>query len=150
MKNTKQIIVLRKFPNLRTGKYASQAAHASMAFLTKHGKMDYIRHSHPLGLVTYQQNKDHFFITKIGDMHDHHEAIAHWLSNSFRKIVCYVETEEELQQLHKNAAEKGLMSHLVEDNGATEFGGVKTTTALAIGPHWDDDFVGVTDHLKLF
>lgn len=142
---------MRKFPNLRTGKYASQAAHASMAFLTKHGKMDCIRHIHPLGLVTCQQNEEHFFVNKNSSgIGAHPAAIAHWLAHSFRKIVCYVETEEELLELHKNASEKGLMSHLVEDNGATEFGGVKTTTALAIGPHWDDDFVGVTDHLKLF
>jgi len=146
MKNTKQIIVLRKFPKLRTGKYASQAAHASMAFLTKHGTMDYDIYYEEYS----RERKDFFFKNESGNMRKHYDAIEHWLSNSFRKIVCYVESEEELLELHKEALGKGLMSHIVEDNGATEFGGVKTVTALAIGPHWDEDFVGLTDHLKLF
>lgn len=145
MKNTKQVIVLRKFHGLRTGKYASQAAHASMAFLTKHGKMDYDIH-----YGEYNCDHKEFFRNESVNMRKHYDEIESWLSNSFRKIVCYVETEEELQELHQKALEKGLMSHLIEDNGATEFGGVKTLTALAIGPQWDEDFVGVTDHLKLF
>lgn len=146
MKNTKQVIILRKFLGLRTGKYASQAAHASMAFLTKHGKMDYDIHYGEYNC----DHKDFFFKNESVNMGKHYYEIEHWLSNSFRKIVCYVETEEELRELHQRASDKGLMSHLVEDNGATEFSGIKTVTALAIGPHWDEDFVGVTDHLKLF
>ena len=148
MKNTKQIIVLRKFSGLRTGKYASQAAHASMSFLTKKGDiaciMDTVECPHSNAVYrTFFANHDDCF-------RKHYGAIKHWLSNSFRKIVCYVESEEELRELHQKALDKGLMSHIVEDNGATEFGGVKTVTALAIGPHWDEDFVGLTDQLKLF
>lgn len=147
MKNTKQVIVLRKFQGLRTGKYASQAAHASMAFLTK--EMDVKGFAYRDECDPKIVSPKYVIFHAIMDS-KHYNAICHWLANSFRKIVCYVETEEELRKLHQKASENGLMSHLVEDNGATEFGGVKTLTALAIGPHWDEDFVGLTDQLKLF
>lgn len=78
------------------------------------------------------------------------EEQTHWVANSFRKIVCYVESEEELLEVHQRATQKGLTSHLIEDNGTTEFKGVKTPTAVAIGPHWDSKFEGVTNNLKLF
>ena len=64
--------------------------------------------------------------------------------------MCYVESEEELLEVHQRATQKGLTSHLIEDNGTTEFKGVKTPTAVAIGPHWDSKFEGVTNNLKLF
>jgi len=77
------------------------------------------------------------------------EEIYYWLQNSFRKICVYVNSEEELKDLHQKALDKGLMSHMIEDNGATEFNGVKTLTCLAIGPHYDQRFEGITDHLPL-
>jgi PTH2 family peptidyl-tRNA hydrolase len=38
---------------------------------------------------------------------------------------------------------------MIEDNGATEFNGVKTKTCCAIGPAIEEKFVGITDHLPL-
>lgn len=110
---------------MRTGKYASQAAHASMAFLT----------TQFAGMTAIISNN---------------EERHHWLENSFRKIVCYVETEEELLAIFEKAKNSGLTAHLITDNGATEFNGIKTHTAVAIGPHWDEKFIGLTDGLKLF
>lgn len=139
MKNTKQVIVVRKFPNLRTGKYCSQVAHASMAFLTKGMRASYT----------------HDYSTTLGVFETRHynteqaEEITHWLENSFRKICVYVNSEEELHELHQKALDNGLISYIVEDNGATEFNGVKTFTALSIGPNWDEKFIGLTDHLPL-
>jgi PTH2 family peptidyl-tRNA hydrolase len=54
-----------------------------------------------------------------------------------------------LIDLHQKALDSGLISHLIEDNGATEFNGIKTLTCCAIGPHFDERFEGVTDHLPL-
>ena len=133
--NTKQVIVVRKFPNLRTGKYCSQVAHASMAFLTRDG------------FIGQVYNDNVFINIELGVIHL--EEIDHWLKNSFRKICVYVNSEEELVSLHQKALDSGLISHIIEDNGATEFNGVKTLTALAIGPHWDSKFIGITDHLPL-
>jgi PTH2 family peptidyl-tRNA hydrolase len=77
------------------------------------------------------------------------KEIIHWLNHSFRKIVCYVDSLEELEEIHQKALDAGLISHMIEDNGVTEFGGVKTKTCIAVGPAWEDKFIGITDHLKL-
>jgi len=137
--NTKQVIVIRKDLNMRTGKIAAQASHASMAFLTKGMRASYT----------------HDYSTTLGVFETRHynteqaEEITHWLENSFRKICVYVNSEEELHELHQKALDNGLISYLIEDNGATEFNGVKTFTALAIGPHFCHKFEDLTDHLPL-
>lgn len=78
------------------------------------------------------------------------EEVDHWITNSFKKVVVYVETEEELVAVHEAAIAAGLESHLITDNGTTEFGGVPTKTAAGIGPHEESRFEGVTNHLPLF
>jgi PTH2 family peptidyl-tRNA hydrolase len=143
--NTKQVIVVRKFPNLRTGKYCSQVAHASMAFLTKSGLME---HDVECGEMCCDHH-EYYFKNSTMDMETHFKEITHWLENSFRKICVYVNSEQELDELHQKALDKGMISHMIEDNGATEFNGVKTKTAIAVGPAWDYKFEGLTDHLPL-
>lgn len=137
--NTKQVIVIRKDLNMRKGKMCAQASHASMAFLTKQGGL-YCNLGTGLKPVDY-------FMTEVNE--DHVNEIAHWLRNSFRKICVYVNSEEELVAVHQKALDSGLISHIVEDNGATEFHGVKTLTCCAIGPAYDKKFEGITDHLPL-
>jgi PTH2 family peptidyl-tRNA hydrolase len=133
--DTKQIIVMRKDLNMRKGKMCAQASHASMAFLTKE--------------MYWASADDGFELsTPIYDWREV-EEINHWLNHSFRKICVYVNSEEELRELHQKALDNDLISHMIEDNGATEFNGVKTLTALAIGPHWDSKFEGITDKLPL-
>ena len=137
MNNTKQVIVIRKDLNMRKGKMCAQASHASMAFLTKSLNI------RPCSVFIVGDSK--WSSAKINVS----EETISWLDNSFRKIVCYVNSEEELEAVHNKALDAGLISHLIEDNGATEFNGVKTKTCCAIGPHWDDKFTGITDHLLL-
>ena len=144
MKNTKQVIVWRNDLKVRTGKKMAMAAHASMAFLTKDGEMKDEIFSMAFGDERYQ-----FFTNETLDMHRHYDEIKHWLENSFRKIVCYVNSEEEFDSIHQKALDNGLISHIVIDNGATEFNGVLTKTCLAIGPHYDERFIGISDHLPL-
>ena len=142
-KNTKQVIVIRKDLNMRTGKAIAQGSHASMAFLTKTGTMNHDFEYGGLGCDYHE------FFFKRCFYKEQYSMIKHWLENSFRKIVCYVESEQELIDLHEAALAKGLISHLVEDNGLTEFNGVKTKTAIAIGPAYDSMFEELTDGLKL-
>lgn len=137
MRSTKQVIVVRKFKNLRTGKYCSQVAHASMAFLTRGG---YVGKFHNNDFRVYQK----LILEK------HTDEISHWLQNSFKKVVCYVETEQEIKDLFSIAQERKMLCNLVIDNGATEFNGEQTITAVAIGPSWENRFEGLTDHLPLF
>ena len=137
--NTKQVIVIRKDLNMRKGKMIAQGSHASMAFLTKQGGL-YCNLGTGLKPVDY-------FMTEVNE--DQVNEIGHWLRNSFRKICVYVNSEEELVAVHQKALDSGLISHIMEDNGLTEFHGVKTLTCCAIGPAYDKKFEGITDHLPL-
>lgn len=139
--NTKQVIIVRKDLKMRAGKMAAQCCHASMAFLTRNGglEQEYLTEEYGFCYPEFRSNVNpkHYYI------------IEHWLKNSFKKVVCYVNSEEELLELFEKAKEKGMLAHLVEDNGATEFKGVKTITALAIGPDVEENFEGLTNHLPL-
>lgn len=130
--DTKQVIVIRKDLKMRTGKACAQASHASMSFLTKDAKW-----------LNGQLN-----VNTTSIFNSRHE-IYHWLNNSFRKICVYVNSQEELEEVHQKALDAGLISHLITDNGVTEFNGVPTMTCCAIGPHWDSKFEGITDKLPL-
>jgi PTH2 family peptidyl-tRNA hydrolase len=135
---TKQVIVWRNELKVRKGKIAAQVAHASMAFLTRDGQF----------LIDCTDG-NHYFENQSWDLCKHNEAIRDWLENSFKKVVVYVISEQELLDIHEKALKQGLISHLVEDNGATEFNGVKTRTCCAIGPAYCTKFVGLTDDLPL-
>jgi PTH2 family peptidyl-tRNA hydrolase len=143
--DTKQVLIWRNDLKVRKGKIAAQMAHASMSFLTKKGHMVQDLEHGDLGadqMSLYFKNESPF-------LYEYFYEINHWLNNSFRKICCYVNDEKELRDLHEKALEAGLMSYLIEDNGATEFGGIKTATCIAIGPHYDERFEGITDNLDL-
>lgn len=133
--NTKMVIIWRNDLKVRKGKIAAQVAHASMAFLTK--EMNWF-----VGDVYV------YFETK-GFNDKQAEAIVHWLKNSFRKIIVYVDSEEELREIYQKALDKGLIASMIVDSGLTEFNGVPTKTCVAIGPANEDDFTGLTDHLPL-
>jgi peptidyl-tRNA hydrolase, PTH2 family len=143
--DTKQVIVIRKDLNMRKGKMVAQGSHASMAFLTKNGGIQNLQGSHD----PCDHNPYSFFESAKIKNRENSKEINDWLKNSFRKIVCSVNSEQELEELHARALEKCLISHLVIDNGATEFNNVPTKTCLAIGPHEESKFFGLTDHLPL-
>ena len=148
MSNTKQVIVIRKDLNMRKGKMCEQASHASMAFLTKNSSLSisYIHHNDG-NVYLYLSWDDADAVDH--PLKKHILQINQWLRNSFRKIVCYVNSEEELVEIHEKALAAGMLSHLIEDNGLTEFNGVKTKTVVAIGPDWDDTFEEITGNLPL-
>lgn len=109
------------FKNLRTGKLIAQGSHASMAFITK----------------------------RIAKKEDLTPVQKEWLDNSFVKICVYVESEEELLEIHKKAQEMNVESHLVTDKGLTEFNGVPTNTCIALGPEKSEILDTITGNLKL-
>ena len=122
----KQVIVIRRDLKMRRGKEIAQGSHASMAFLTRQ-----------VSVVTHR-------ITTLTPVQ------IEWLATSFRKICVRVDSEEELLALDARARESGLVVHLVQDNGLTEFNGVPTYTALAIGPDYDELIDPITNHLGLY
>lgn len=121
----KQVIVIRKDLKMRRGKEIAQSCHASISHLLNH----------------FKSGKTFADLT---------EAQQFWYNTKFRKICCYVESEEALVQIHEQALAAGLPSRLVEDEGLTEFNGVKTKTCIAIGPAEDEQIDLITGKLPLY
>jgi PTH2 family peptidyl-tRNA hydrolase len=137
--SVKQVIVVRKDLNMRKGKMIAQGSHASIAALML--KVFGPRESRP-GL------KDNDVKIELdGIFLDPAEQA--WYFGNFRKICCYVESEQALLDIELAAKARGLRCHLIEDRGLTEFNGVPTKTCLAIGPHWDHEIDPVTGQLPL-
>lgn len=114
---------------------AAQAAHASMAFITR--RLDIFN-------VTDPGEDDHFEAAFLLTPRE-----VEWLNNSFTKICVGVSSELDLHGIHQDARQAGIESHLVLDNGTTEFGGLPTYTCLALGPDEVERIDKLTGHLKL-
>ena len=128
----KQVIVMKKFPKssggLRTGKYCSQAAHASLGAI--------------LSLARHEENG---LVIPLDDPH-----VNAWLTGRFKKITVYVDTDEELVRIYTESRSAGLPTSLIKDAGLTELNGVPTLTAVGIGPGNPDVIDKITGGLLLF
>lgn len=131
-RQSKQVIVIRKDLSMRKGKIASQCAHASMKLL-----LDMMERTHT---VTHARR---FLV------YEHSSALADWLDGIFTKITVSVDSEEALLAVHEQAKAVGLPTALIQDVGKTEFGGVPTYTAVAVGPAWADEVDPITGKLPL-
>ncbi len=121
----KQVIVMRKDLGMRKGKMIAQGAHASLA------------------VVLEIQKNDSFLSPK--DL----KAFHAWIHGTFSKICVYVNSEDELMQIYKEAIQAKLPVKLITDAGHTEFHGVPTRTCLCIGPAWSEDVDKITGKLPL-
>lgn len=121
--NTKQVIVIRADLKLRRGKECAQVAHAASMWLR-----DYALHAAGAELAPEERS---------------------WLAGNYRKIVLKGDSDKQLRDLQAEAESRGLKAYLVIDDGLTEVP-PGTVTALAIGPHDESAFVGLTDHLPLY
>lgn len=129
--DTKQVIVIRRDLKMRRGKEIAQGSHASTAWLS----------AAVLSAIDP--------ILRTGTVAIDPVALL-WLRTSNRKITVQVQSEAELVELHEAALALGLKSHLIRDSGKTEFGGVATLTALAIGPDVAESVDQVTGHLAIY
>jgi peptidyl-tRNA hydrolase, PTH2 family len=125
MNEVKQVIVINKGLKMRRGKEIAQGAHASMAWLTTR-----IR-KHPWRRRFSAAEKA-------------------WMQGSFRKVTLQTDSADHLQQLYQRAVAAGLEAHLITDAGLTEFHGMPETTALGIGPDYDERIDRITGKLKLY
>lgn len=125
----KQVIILRKDLNMRKGKMIAQGSHASIkAILSGSGE------SHGSNGHT---------ITPC-------RQISDWLYSGQTKICVSVDSEQELLDLYEKVKDTTeLPCSLVQDYGLTEFNGVPTYTAVAVGPGPEDEIDPITGHLKL-
>lgn len=125
--DVKQVIVLRKDLNMRKGKMIAQGAHASSFFILEKMKQLLERPSE----VSFTQ------------------AELFWVNTNFKKIVCSVNSEKELDDVYDIAKQQGLFVRKVIDSGKTEFHDIETITAICIGPDLSSKIDIVTGHLDL-
>lgn len=78
------------------------------------------------------------------------EATRHWINAGMAKVCLQVHSEEELLKYHQDALALGLKSALIRDSGRTEFHGVATLTACAIGPESTEAIDQITSSLALY
>jgi peptidyl-tRNA hydrolase, PTH2 family len=129
--DVKQVIVIRRDLNMRRGKEIAQGAHASSAWLA----FAVAEAVDPMtGRATVEVD----------------EVARVWITTSFRKVTLQVRSEQELIGLHEKALGLGLRSQLIRDSGRTEFGGIPTFTALAIGPNLAERIDEVTGELSIY
>ena len=142
MKMVKQVIVVRKDLNMRKGKMISQGCHASMKIF-----FDRMTKYYTLPNSWGPEEKD--FTGIHYELRNATPEMEEWIDGIFTKIVLGVDSLEELLTIKNNAEKAGLPVALIEDNGLTEFGGVKTITCIAIGPANSEQIDLVTGGLKL-
>jgi len=78
-----------------------------------------------------------------------HPYVLEWLEGPFTKIAVSVDSEEELFEIYRLAQEASLPTILIKDAGRTEFNGVPTHTAVAVGPGPEEEIDKITGDLKL-
>jgi peptidyl-tRNA hydrolase, PTH2 family len=137
--DVKQVIVIRRDLNMRRGKEIAQGSHASSAWLAS-----------IVGEAIVRTALSDDATTLTIDAATLDEAARVWVTTSHRKVTLQVRSEEELVALHDKATALGLKSHLIQDSGKTEFGGVPTYTALGIGPNLAADIDQVTGELAIY
>ncbi len=75
--------------------------------------------------------------------------IALWLETGMTKICVGIGSEESLIDLYNQAKAINLPCSLIVDSGRTEFHGIETKTAVAIGPALASEIDKITKDLKL-
>lgn len=128
----KQVLVIRKDLNMRKGKLAAQASHAST------------------GAVLPRENAQ---VEDLGDCVRVSWVLTRpqfeWFMDLSTKIVVSVNSEAELMEIYRKAQEAGLPCVLIQDRGFTEFGGVPTHTAVGVGPAPQPQVDAITGSLPL-
>ena len=135
MYSSKQMIVMRRDLKMRKGKIAAQAGHAcvtaTLMALQKEGRLGQVQVTDGwVGLTENEQEAT---------------PLSEWFDKGVAKICVYVDSEEELLQLHRKAEDAGVISALIQDAGMTEFHGEPTYTCLALEPlaaEKADEFTG--------
>lgn len=73
-----------------------------------------------------------------------------WMKSGSTKITLIVNSEKELIDIYNKAKKVGLNASIITDSGRTEFKGIKTKTAVGIGPNNSKDIDKITGNLRLY
>lgn len=137
MKETKQVIIIRKDLKMRRGKEISQGSHSSLAVffnLMKSPETGNISEKDGTFTVSFKHNS---------------KALHDFMMNRFRKITVYVNSEKELLDIYEKAKRANLLCSLIKDAGLTELK-EPTFTAVCIGPDYDENIDPITKDLPLY
>ncbi len=115
----KQVLVMRRDIDMSLGKQIAQGSHASLGAYFKSQEMDPVS-----------------------------QAAIEWRENRFTKVVVGVKSLIKLRNVYEAAQAAGLPCVLIKDAGFTEFA-EPTITCVGIGPAYPEEFIGVTDKLRL-
>lgn len=122
----KQVLVIRKDLKMRQGKAVSQGSHAALAAALSR---------------SYIQDNE-LRIPLDAD-------VGPWLLGRFTKTVVHVPDEATLLNIFEQAKAAGLPCSLIQDAGLTEFKGIPTYTAVAVGPALKETVDRITGELPL-
>lgn len=128
------MLVVRHDLNMRRGKLAAQAGHGAEGVFTRR----------PEAVIRHLPDGTRELAVPLS------EDDYHWLMNDYKKVGVSVKSDAELVELHQQALAAGIRCTLVEDHGLTEFGGKRTRTVLALGPHAKARLDPLTGHLPLY
>ncbi len=79
----------------------------------------------------------------------HKGIVTNRMLHGATKIAVSVDSEKELDEIYELAIKAGLVTAFIVDKGTTEFQGIPTATAVAIGPAPSQEIDKITGHLKL-
>lgn len=135
-RTSKQVLIIRRDLGMRRGKQIAQGAHASMKVL--------------LDMMPREEDESGMAVTEERYIkYDKGSAVDDWINGIFTKITVSVDSEEALHSVYQQALRAKLPAAIIQDVGKTEFGGVPTFTAVAIGPAWADEIDPITGKLPL-
>lgn len=154
----KQVIVLRtRYPDgkggffkPRTGKLIAQGAHAAMKVFFDLAETGFTWRVGSGGALEFNTEDDP---RNTGDpamlVSGLTPEMVDWVEGLFTKIVVGTSSGEELLDVYEKAKIAKIPCALITDAGDTEFHGVTTNTAVAIGPDYPDRIDPITGHMKL-
>ena len=134
------MIVMRRDLKMRKGKIAAQSGHACVEAILRTLARDDL-----LQKMSFDAEG-----MPVLDGGDDSKPVVQWFMNGEAKICVYVDSEEALLNIHKQAEEAGFVSALICDAGMTEFHGEPTLTCLAIEPLPSELIDPITAGLPLY
>jgi len=114
----KQVLVYRRDLKMRKGKIAAQCAHASLAVFLRRR----------VAVTAEGVDPDELLVVPLDG------PMQQWIARGSAKVCLSVDDEVALLEVHRLAQEAEIPCALIRDAGKTEFGGVPTYTAVAVGP----------------
>lgn len=140
----RKFIIDGETKTVRTGKMIAQGAHASMAAI-----LNIMERSDNFNKPFDKENPPETRRKTLKLIMFEDTPLVEWLQGKFTKVVVYVDTLEELEEIFSKAEAANQIRAMITDAGLTEFKGQPQKTCCAIGPGWAEDIDEITGKLPL-